>query len=67
MTGLSLSCRIREMFQADWLMKGFLAPMCSAERRCQVGGGRVDFALNSLVRATLGLKLPLLKRALKNL
>ena len=28
-----LSCRILEMFQADWLMKGFLAPMCSPERR----------------------------------
>ena len=38
-SGLSLSCRILEMFQADWLMKGFLAPMCSAERRCQVEGG----------------------------
>ena len=38
-SALSLSYRILEMFQPDWLMKGFLAPMCSAERRCQVGGG----------------------------
>ena len=49
------------MFRADWPMKGF--PGCEAVS-CRGGGG---IALNSLLRASLSLKLPLSRRALKQL
>ena len=57
------------MFRADWSMKGFSSPMCSAARPSQAneGGGGRDVALNSLLMASLSLKLSLSCRALKQL
>ena len=61
-----------KMFQADWpmnAMNGFPSPMCSAAWPFQVrgkgggGGGGGYEALNSLFKASLGLKLSLSCRA----
>lgn len=53
-----------KMFQADWsvnAMNGFPLSMCSAAWPFQVRGGGEggDEALNSLLKASLGLKLSL--------